>query len=498
MYSLLPAIGAVSVIATTRLLQAGSNRNWLIWIGSNVVGLYVFYYLGFLTIAESLVLLAVGARLASSRSWLFAQSVVIAGFAPWLLVLGRRLVESSLALPAQTEVHLTVSEFIVENWRAFATGFTTPPGGDELIVLWAALAVVGVVVIARRSTAIACLLVSSVLVPAIGAEAILQLRPFFYPRFILFVLVPVWAVVAIGVVSLPRLIRQRSRALARVATALSVLAVGTLIAGNSWTWYQERTTARVGYAPDDYRAIFASLAERIRPGDLILGGYPWQAGYARAYFWRQSPRVTFVKSPTDGAALTSLVSTVSRTWVLTYSPDRKFAPDALETTLSARYPTVFVDQFGDSRVRLFAPSRESADVTPRVTFGREIGLQQTIGPSPTSVRAGTEVSEVLHWRALAVPAGDYTVFVHLIGRDGKLWGQVDSPPLRGFFPTKSWTPGLDLVDRYSIPIDPRTPPGTYDVEVGLYRPDSGQRMAVGLTPMPDNRVVVGSVTVLAR
>jgi hypothetical protein len=339
------------------------------------------------------------------------------------------------------------------------------------------------------------LLLASVLLPALGAAVLLMVRPFFYPRFILFVLLPIWAVVAIGAVSLPDLVRQRSREL---GLAVAALAVGVLIAGNSWTWYHERTTARVGYAPDNYRTIFASLAERIRPGDLILGDYPWQAGYVRAYFWRQSPRTTFVKAPLDGVALASLVSTTPRIWVLTYSPDRTFGPDALETALSARYPTIYVDQFGDTRARLFAPAGESADQTSRATFGREIGLQQTIGPSPSAVRAGTEVSEVLRWRALAVPNGDYTVFVHLIGPDGKLWGQVDSPPLRGYFPTKGWTPGLDLVDRYSIPVDSRAPPGTYDVEVGLYRPDSGERLTVGPTPTPDNRVVVGSITVLGR
>src|SRR5262249_9180443 len=132
------------------------------------------------------------------------------------------------------------------------------------------------------------------------------------------------------------------------------------------------------------------------------------------------------------------------------------------------------------------------------TFAREISLQQATGPSPTSVLAGSEVSEVLRWRALTAPNADYTVFVHLIGPDGKLWGQVDSPPLRGFFPTRSWTPGQELVDRSSIPVDPRAPPGTYDVEVGFYRPDSGERLTVGPVPLPDNRVVVGSVTVLGQ
>src|SRR5262249_11185529 len=54
MYPLLPVIGAVSLIATLRLLQTSNRRNWSIWVASNVVGLYVFYYLGLLTAAESL------------------------------------------------------------------------------------------------------------------------------------------------------------------------------------------------------------------------------------------------------------------------------------------------------------------------------------------------------------------------------------------------------------------------------------------------------------
>jgi hypothetical protein len=45
-------------------------------------------------------------------------------------------------------------------------------------------------------------------------------------------------------------------------------------------------------------------------------------------------------------------------------------------------------------------------------------------------------------------------------------------------PTSTWTPGFYVSDRHALPISPETPPGLYVLRAGLYRPDSGQRLAI--------------------
>jgi hypothetical protein len=86
----------------------------------------------------------------------------------------------------------------------------------------------------------------------------------------------------------------------------------------------------------------------------------------------------------------------------------------------------------------------------------------------------------LYWRAKAVVENDYTVFVHLVDQGGKLWGQGDSVPVGGMYPTSAWLPGQLVEDRHVIQIDPNAPPGSYRVLVGLYDPATLERLeAIG-------------------
>jgi len=86
----------------------------------------------------------------------------------------------------------------------------------------------------------------------------------------------------------------------------------------------------------------------------------------------------------------------------------------------------------------------------------------------------------LYWRAKAVVENDYTVFVHLVDQGGKLWGQGDSVPVRGMYPTSAWLPGQLVEDRHVIQVAPAVPLGSYRVLVGLYDPATLERLeAVG-------------------
>ena len=95
-----------------------------------------------------------------------------------------------------------------------------------------------------------------------------------------------------------------------------------------------------------------------------------------------------------------------------------------------------------------------------------------------SVRPGETVSVALRWRALRVMDEDYTVFVHLVGPDGRLHGQVDMWPVQGSYPTSRWTPGEELGDPYEVRLDSDAPPGHYRVEVGWYLLATMQRLQI--------------------
>jgi hypothetical protein len=84
----------------------------------------------------------------------------------------------------------------------------------------------------------------------------------------------------------------------------------------------------------------------------------------------------------------------------------------------------------------------------------------------------------LQWRGLRLMDEDYTVFVHLVGPDGRLHGQVDAWPVQGSYPTSQWMPGEEVTDRYDVRLDPDAPAGDYRVEVGWYLLETMQRLQV--------------------
>ncbi|MBC8262763.1 MAG: hypothetical protein H8E47_01380 [Anaerolineales bacterium] len=104
--------------------------------------------------------------------------------------------------------------------------------------------------------------------------------------------------------------------------------------------------------------------------------------------------------------------------------------------------------------------------------------------SADQVRPGDTLDLTLYWRALTELEEDYTVFAHLLGESynlasgGFLWGQKDSMPLDGTYPTSRWLGNEVVIDRYAIAIQPDAPPGVYRVEVGMYLLETGERLPV--------------------
>jgi 4-amino-4-deoxy-L-arabinose transferase-like glycosyltransferase len=113
------------------------------------------------------------------------------------------------------------------------------------------------------------------------------------------------------------------------------------------------------------------------------------------------------------------------------------------------------------------------------------------------VRAGEELDCTLYWRVEQLVSANYTVFSHLLGPDGQLWGQLDSQPLRGYYPTSAWGVGEVIRDEYDIPVQRDAPPGQYQLEVGMYLLDTGERLPVSEKDSPtDSRVLLGPVEVV--
>jgi hypothetical protein len=114
------------------------------------------------------------------------------------------------------------------------------------------------------------------------------------------------------------------------------------------------------------------------------------------------------------------------------------------------------------------------------------------------ISPGETLGVRLTWQATAEFDQDYTAFIHLIGPDGLLHGQVDQTPGAGAFPTTGWVSGEYITDEYAIPIPAEAPTGEYQIEIGMYNPNTGQRLSVCVTDacdQTDDKVLLPGLTV---
>ena len=95
-----------------------------------------------------------------------------------------------------------------------------------------------------------------------------------------------------------------------------------------------------------------------------------------------------------------------------------------------------------------------------------------------AARPGEQFVLTLYWEALQPVKEDYTVFTHVLGEQEAIWAQKDSQPQSGAAPTSKWQPGTLVEDQYELRLRTDTPPDVYEVEVGMYRSDTGRRLGV--------------------
>jgi hypothetical protein len=81
------------------------------------------------------------------------------------------------------------------------------------------------------------------------------------------------------------------------------------------------------------------------------------------------------------------------------------------------------------------------------------------------------------WDVRGRPNADYQVFVHVIDSAGHTVAQVDVAPGGGDAPpTSAWEPGQQIAVPLPLPLPNELPAGTYQVTLGMYDLQTGQRL----------------------
>ncbi|MFN2137388.1 MAG: hypothetical protein ACK2UK_15615, partial [Candidatus Promineifilaceae bacterium] len=158
----------------------------------------------------------------------------------------------------------------------------------------------------------------------------------------------------------------------------------------------------------------------------------------------------------------------------------KFAPAAQET----------ISYLGRQWVSEDLP--ETAVLLP-ARFEQGISL---LGYNATADNApGRPLCVTLYWQAEQALTKDYTVFLHLVAADGFVQAQHDSPPVFGYVPTSAWKPGEIAADLHCLAVPVSLPPGTYEVQAGLYDSATGERLAILAPGNVDNSLPLFSLRV---
>ncbi len=82
------------------------------------------------------------------------------------------------------------------------------------------------------------------------------------------------------------------------------------------------------------------------------------------------------------------------------------------------------------------------------------------------------LSLALHWLCLQPPNRDYTLFVHVLDRNGKIIAQQDAQPVNGAYPTSMWDAQEQVIDRRTIAI----PGSAASLRLGWYASGTGVRL----------------------
>ncbi len=140
-------------------------------------------------------------------------------------------------------------------------------------------------------------------------------------------------------------------------------------------------------------------------------------------------------------------------------------------------------------------SAPAPTITARYRLGDAIELLGYDGPSIDN--DGRTIHYRLYWHVLNDVTPDYTVFAHLLDKNGVLIGQGDSPPFGGDFPTSYWRAGDTFVEERQIRAANGDASAGSQLEIGLYQLDNGVRLSVldaNGNVMPNGRIVLNLTT----
>jgi 4-amino-4-deoxy-L-arabinose transferase-like glycosyltransferase len=485
-YALLAMFAAAITLLAVRLWNTqGHWRVWWVYTLVTALGFYTHYYTYFPWGAVNLVglwctLTRRWPRKLAVRWWL-AQVVAVALYAPWL-VASFNMVNAYIEPWIE---HVSFFEILRRNLTAYSLHLM----GEENWAPVMLLIVVAVFLVGSlpwrwrpgRSTDLKTRQVITLLVLIFTPLAVLYLaslqRPLYDEKLTIFVL-PLFLVgLARGLVIIWRKTWP-------MAALITLLLAGPMLLSN-YRYFSDTAYAK----SPAWREMMSYVHQKAQPGDLLIYNFP-----ESSVLYYNNDKLPIELIPNSArlnadeirAQLKQVNADYTHVWLVPLVRPWWDTDGTVVTWLDRHADRVDQRFFRGVHVNryLTPPAWQAAMTLQPVTFAESIrllGFRLSGGEHEThglTLSPGDALHLSLYWQADSPSDIPYTVFTHLFGPDGQLYGQWDNPPVRGSYPTSEWSPGEDVVDPYEIPISPDAPPGEYHLLVGLYDPVTGARLPV--------------------
>jgi hypothetical protein len=492
MYSLLAALSVASIWLALRWLQ--DDRNWKLgaaYWAVTILALFTHYFAWWVLLAENiaatLIIWQQDQRPIRLGRWLVWQAAIVLPQLPWLAS-AAGLLSSHTSGWIQPIPPL---EMLRRALTSFSLGATLQPVaalvGSLLMGILFALGCFFRAGNPRFKGNGRLLLLVFVATPLLATVLLSMRRPAFDEKYLIAIVAPFLILVAHGLAS----VLKRSSGVALVIGVLILLASG-------WSLFNYYFGPEYAKSPR-WRDLVASIETRAADGDIIVYNYPDPG--LQVYYRGDLPLRLLPASPSStkertGRALQELAAAHSRVWLVPTRPSGWDPEGWVESWLMRHADLVDEQSIDELNLQLYhTPStflREMQPVAIKLEDQVELlGYRLTPG-ADQQASPGDRLLLTLYWQALRPIEADYKVFVHLSDPREEIWGQDDSQPVNGTFPTTAWSSGQIVVDRHMVEIDPAAPPGSYRLMTGMYDSATAQRLTI---PEPsdavmDNRIVL--------
>lgn len=523
MYTLVTFLCLLSSYILLRAL-GGERKARFLWGGYifvNILAVYSHFYAFFVLAFQAFFLLVwwvvnrKGDRLLAG---LLSQGSVVVAYLPWSGFVLRRYA----ADVSYWRGELVFTEVVRKTLILFSTGHTILESRAQPIAfLYGALILFGLVIIALYRSSLparewspflrALFLTLYLFVPLLLLFLISYQRPKFHPRYLMLASPAFFLILAGGLAGL----LERGKSWRWLPFSLGLASVSFLIVTSAYSDFNAYFDVR--FTKDDFRSAARYIQTHIQDNEVVIltSGHLFPVF---TYYYDRDDWYPIPDEPTLSAErvlnysvaddLNRIVAGKGGVWLLLWQ-DEVVDPNGFLTMMLEEEGELlpFEGGFWGLKVYHYAlPTDARFSSQPRieypvsVNFGDEIRL---LGYSLPRKGAEREVGVTLYWQGLKALTEDYKISLRLRDEEGHYWGRVDARPASYWYPTMRWPPGENLFGKHTIETLPGTPPGEYQLELGVYTEEDprgldvldekgtplGKSQIIGTAEVPTSEVI---------